>query len=240
MSDASKSRSIGAPRLALMVLVPLATAMAIYALRGAISLERAVEWETQLRAWRDQAPVATYAAAFVLYVLVTALSLPFALVMTLAYAWLFSFWPAVLLLSFASTAGATLAFLLSRYLIGDWIQRRYAERLATLNAWFAEQGPLFLFWLRLVPTVPFFVVNLVMGLTAIPTHTFWWVSQIGMLPGTCVYCYAGASVPSLRVLQEQGLSGILRPEVAVAFLVLGAFPWAARSLQRRWRRRGQR
>ncbi len=144
--------------------------------------------------------------------------------MTLACGWFFGFWQALLIVSLGSTAGATTAFLLTRYLLRDWVQHRFAEKLASINAAFDREGPFYLFTLRLIPAVPFFVINAVMGLTKIRVTTFWWVSQIGMLPGTMAYVYAGASVPSLDKLAKNGVGGIVTWQLLSAFVILGVLP----------------
>lgn len=160
---------------------------------------------------------------FVLYVLVTALSLPGAAVMTLAGGALFGFLPALLVVSFASTIGATLAFLVSRFLLRDWVQQRFNVRLAAINRGIEKEGAFYLFTLRLVPIFPFFVINLVMGLTPMRTITFYWVSQVGMLAGTAVYVNAGTQLG-----QIESLSGILSPGLLLSFALLGLFPLLAR------------
>ncbi len=159
------------------------------------------------------------AAYFILYVVVTALSLPGAAVMTLAGGALFGFWPALLVVSFASSLGATLAFLVSRFLLRDWVQARFGERLKAVNEGVAREGAFYLFSLRLVPLFPFFVINLVLGLTPMPTRTFYWVSQVGMLAGTAVYVNAGTQLGQIN-----SLSGILSPGLLVSFVLLGLFP----------------
>jgi uncharacterized membrane protein YdjX (TVP38/TMEM64 family) len=156
---------------------------------------------------------------FVCYVLMAALSLPGATVMGLAGGAVFGFWVATLAVSFASSLGATLAFLLSRHLFGDLVQRRFGDRLAAVNEGVARDGAWYLFTLRLIPVFPFFVINLVMGLTPMPTRTFYWVSQLGMLGGTMVYVNAGKELGSLT-----SLSGILSPSLILAFALLGLFP----------------
>ncbi|MGE4579832.1 MAG: dihydrolipoyl dehydrogenase [Desulfuromonadales bacterium] len=160
---------------------------------------------------------------FVFYVIVIALSLPGAAVMTLAGGALFSFLPAVIVVSFASTIGSTLAFLVSRFLLRDWVQARFRERLKTVNAGIERDGHFYLFTLRLVPIFPLFMINLVMGLTPMRTLTFYWVSQLGMLPGTAVYVNAGAQLG-----QIESLGGILSPELIFSFALLGIFPLLAR------------
>ena len=160
---------------------------------------------------------------FALYVVVTALSLPGAAVMTLAGGALFGFLPALIVVSFASSIGATLAFLVSRFLLRDWVQERFRDRLKALNAGIEREGAFYLFTLRLVPVFPFFVINLVMGLTPMRTLTFYWVSQVGMLAGTAVYVNAGTQLG-----QIESLSGILSPGLLFSFILLGIFPLIAR------------
>lgn len=156
---------------------------------------------------------------FLCYVLMAALSLPGATVMGLAGGAVFGFWVGTLAVSFASTIGATLAFLMSRYLLRDAVQRRFGDRLAAVNDGVAREGAWYLFTLRLIPVFPFFVINLVMGLTPMPARTFYWVSQLGMLGGTMVYVNAGRELGRLK-----SLSGILSPSMLLAFALLGLFP----------------
>ena len=196
--------------------------------RDALSLDSLAASETQLRQFQQDHPVLVLGAAFLVYVAVTGLSLPGATAMTLVYAWLFGFPTTVVLVSFASTSGATVAFLLSRYVAGAAIQTAYGDRLARFNEALRREGAFYLFTLRLIPVVPFFVINVVMGLTQMRVRTFWWVSQLGMLPGTCVYVYAGASAPTLAELAEQGAAGLLKPQLLVAFVLLGIFPLAVK------------
>lgn len=177
----------------------------------------------QFMAWRLQAPVAVGAAFFALYVLVTALSLPGAAIMTLAAGALFGLLGGTVLVSFASSIGATLAFLASRYLLRDAVQRRFGARLQPINDGVASEGAFYLFTLRLVPIFPFFLINLLMGLTPIPIRTFYWVSQLGMLAGTLVYVNAGTQLARI-----EGLSEILSPGLLLSFALLGIFPLLAR------------
>jgi pyruvate/2-oxoglutarate dehydrogenase complex dihydrolipoamide dehydrogenase (E3) component/uncharacterized membrane protein YdjX (TVP38/TMEM64 family) len=160
---------------------------------------------------------------FALYVVVTALSLPGAAVMTLAGGALFGFLPALIVVSFASSIGATLAFLVSRFLLRDWVQARFRDRLKALNTGIEREGAFYLFTLRLVPVFPYFVINLVMGLTPMRTLIFYWVSQVGMLAGTAVYVNAGTQLGQL-----ESLSGILSPGLLFSFILLGIFPLIAR------------
>jgi len=165
----------------------------------------------------------TLGAYFLVYIVVTALSLPGAAVMTLAGGALFGFLPALVVVSFASTIGATLAFLVSRFLLRDWVQRKFSNRLRAINAGIEKEGGFYLFTLRLVPLFPFFVINLVMGLTPMRVWTYYWVSQVGMLAGTMVYVNAGTQLG-----QIESLGGILSPGLLFSFVLLGVFPLVAR------------
>ncbi len=165
----------------------------------------------------------TIAIYFVLYVVVTALSLPGAAVMTLAGGALLGFWPALVTVSFASTIGATLAFLVSRFLLRDWVQGKFGDKLKAINEGVEQEGSFYLFTLRLVPLFPFFVINLVMGLTPMRPLTYYWVSQVGMLAGTAVYVNAGTQLG-----QIESASGILSPGILVSFVLLGIFPLLAK------------
>ncbi|AJE21527.1 FAD-dependent oxidoreductase [Azotobacter chroococcum] len=160
---------------------------------------------------------------FLIYVLVTALSLPGAALMTLVGGALFGLLGGTLLVSFASTLGATLAMLISRFLLRDWVQARFSQRLAGIDQGIAREGAAYLFALRLVPVFPFFLINLAMGLTKLPARTFWWVSQLGMLPGTLVYVNAGRELGQL-----DSLAGILSPGLLGAFVLLGLLPLLSR------------
>ena len=193
-----------------------------------LQLDYLATQENQLRDFQEQYPVLVFGAAFLVYVTVTGLSLPGAAPLTLLYGWYFGFAPTLVLVSFASTAGATISFLTSRYLLRASVEQKFGDRLQTFNKHLENEGAFYLFTLRLIPVVPFFVINLVMGLTPLSTRTYWWVSQLGMLPGTAVYVYAGSSVPNLSRLADQGAAAVLSPQqffqLFVAFALLGVFP----------------
>ncbi len=165
----------------------------------------------------------TIGAFFAFYVAVTGLSLPGAAVMTLVAGALFGLLWGVVIVSFASTLGATLAFLVSRFLLRDWVQSKFGDRLGPFNRGVKKDGAFYLFALRLVPAVPFFVINLVMGLTPIRTLVFYLVSQVGMLPGTIVYVYAGTQLAEI-----ESLGGIFSADIIGAFVLLAIFPFLAR------------
>ena len=210
-------------RVALLVVV--ASLIAVFVRnREALSFDALIAQQAALQRAVVEQPALVLGSAFVLYVVVTGLSLPGAAALSLAYGWLFGFWRGLVLISFASTAGATVAFLMSRFLFRDAIQARFGDRLQAFNEALAREGAFYLFTLRLIPQVPFFIVNLLMGLTPIRAATFWWVSQLGMLPGTCVYIYAGASVSSLETLRDKGVSGLVTWQLLLAFTLLGLFP----------------
>lgn len=169
---------------------------------------------------------------FVVYVLLTAFSIPGATVVTLLGAALFGFWLSLLLASFASTIGATLAFLSSRFLLRDWVQAQFADKLQTINQGIERDGAFYLLSLRLIPIFPFFLINLVMGLTPISTWRYYWVSQLGMLPGTAVYLNAGTQLAEISSLGE-----IVSLPVLASFVLLGVFPivvkWLMDKVQQR-------
>lgn len=153
------------------------------------------------------------------YILVTALSLPGAAVLTLAGGGLFGVFIGTIVVSFASTIGATLACLTARFLLRDWVQNKFGAKLSIMNEGIEKEGAFYLFTLRLIPVFPFFVINLLMGLTRLPIVTFFWVSQIGMLAGTIVFVNAGKEIS-----QIDSLSGILSPGLILSFVALGLFP----------------
>ena len=170
-----------------------------------------------------RAPV--IAGYMTVYILVTSLSLPGAAVMTLAGGALFGLLIGTVLVSFASTIGATLACLVSRFILRDWVQGKFGDKLKTVNKGFEKEGSFFLFTLRLIPVFPFWLINLAMGLTKMPLRTFFWVSQIGMLTGTIVYVNAGKELAKI-----ESLAGILSPTLIFSFVLLGLFPILAKKI----------
>ncbi|MDC5848118.1 TVP38/TMEM64 family protein [Vibrio europaeus] len=188
-----------------------------------LTLDNAKAQQAELAAFiADNFSIAA-ASYFIAYVAITAFSIPGAAVVTLLGAALFGFWTSLLLVSFASTIGATLAFLSSRYLLRDWVQSKFGEKLNAINQGVEKDGAFYLFSLRLIPVFPFFLINLLMGLTPIATARFYLVSQLGMLPGTAVYLNAGT-----QLAQIDSLSGIVSPTVLASFALLGLFPVIAK------------
>ncbi|WP_300181633.1 TVP38/TMEM64 family protein [uncultured Aliivibrio sp.] len=159
---------------------------------------------------------ATY---FLAYVVVTALSIPGAAVVTLLGAALFGFWWSLLLVSFASSIGATIAFLSSRYLLREWVDSKFKDKLVPINQGVEKDGAFYLLTLRLIPVFPFFVINLLMGLTSLSVSRFYLFSQLGMLPGTMVYLNAGTQLSEIT-----SLSGLISPQILGSLALLGVFP----------------
>ncbi len=190
-----------------------------------LTLEGMKSGMSQFEDWRTAHPLLVGGGFLLLYVLVTALSLPGAAVMTLAAGALFGLLWGTVIVSFASSIGATLAFLVSRYLLRDTVQKRFGDRLKSINEGIEKEGAFYLFTLRLVPVFPFFLINLLMGLTPIRATTFYWVSQLGMLAGTLVYVNAGT-----QLAQLDSLAGILSPGLLISFALLGLFPLIAKKL----------
>ncbi|MBB1438187.1 FAD-dependent oxidoreductase [Shewanella sp. SG41-4] len=174
---------------------------------------------------REESPLLVIGGFFLLYVAVTALSLPGAAILTIASGALFGIVEGLIIASFASSIGATMAFLVSRYLLRDSIKQRFPERLAAIDAGIEKEGGFYLFTLRLVPIFPFFLINMLMGVTAFKSWTFYWVSQVGMFLGTFVYVNAGT-----QLAQIDSLSNILSLNLILSFALLGLFPLIAKAI----------
>jgi len=209
----------------LIVIGVLGAVVAFFALglQHQFTLDALKARQHALEGFRQAHPWLLAGAFFLIYVVFTALSLPAATLLTLAAGAVFGLLEGMLLVSFASSIGATLAFLASRFVFRDAVQQRFGKRLQAIDKGMQREGALYLFTLRLVPVIPFFVVNLLMGLTASPARTFYWVSQVGMLAATLVFVNAGTQLASL-----QSLSGILSPRIIGSFVLLGVFPLLAR------------
>lgn len=207
------------------IIALLIAAFFAFDLQQYFSLDFIKEKQQAFNAYYQENTVLTLVIFFVVYVLMAALSLPGAAIMTVLAGALFGLIPGVILVSLASTLGATLAFLVARYLFRDTLQARYADKLQVINDGVEKEGPLYLFAMRLVPLFPFFLVNILMGFTKIKTTTFAWVSQIGMLAGTAVFVYAGT-----QLAQIDSLSSILSPGLLIAFGLLGVFPVIAKKV----------
>jgi pyruvate/2-oxoglutarate dehydrogenase complex dihydrolipoamide dehydrogenase (E3) component/uncharacterized membrane protein YdjX (TVP38/TMEM64 family) len=230
-------------RARLLVVATVALAVVVFFAAGGqryFSFEYVKGQQAAIEGWYQANPWRTALGFFALYVAVTGLSLPGAALMTLLVGAIFGLLWGTVIVSFASTIGATLAFLLSRFVLRDWVQQRFQGQLAGINRGVEREGAFYLFTLRLIPAVPFFAINLAMGLTPMRAWTFFWVSQLGMLAGTVVYVNAGTQLARI-----ESLRGILSWQLIGAFLLLGLFPlvakWViegikARKVYARWKR----
>lgn len=208
----------------IFALIAVAVVILVFVLREqSLDLEMLRRQLEVIGAKRDAHPLVFAAVFFAVYVSVAALSLPIAVWLTLAGGALFGFWWGLLIVSFASTIGATLAFLAARFLLRDWVRGKLGARAEAIEAGLRRDGAFYLFTLRMIPAIPFFAVNLLMGLTPVTVLTFYVVSQLGMLAGTAVYVNAGTQLAAL-----DSLAGILSPQLLLSFALLGVFPWLAR------------
>ena len=217
-----------------MLLAMVITAIALFFwldLSRFLSLEALQARQQDLAAFVADEQLLAVGGFFLIYVAVTALSIPGAAIMTLAAGAVFGLMVGTILVSFASSIGATLAFLLSRFLLQDYVEQKFAATAEKINGGIDAEGAYYLFSLRLVPLFPFFVINLAMGLTRLRAHTFYWVSQLGMLAGTVVYVNAGTQLG-----QIQSTGDILSPGLLGSFALLGIFPLLAKKTMELLRR----
>lgn len=213
-------------RLLLVLVIGLVvTAFFLSGAHEVMTLDNLKAEQARFQAWLASDPVTVIGAFFAIYVIMAALSLPGATLLTVLGGALFGLGWGLLIISFASTLGATLAALIGRTLLRTPLERRFAVQLERINAGMRREGAFYLFTLRLIPIFPFFVINLVMGLTRMRLWTFYWVSQLGMLPGTAVFVNAGRELGDL-----ESLSGILSPGLIASFALIGLFPWVARAV----------
>ena len=206
-----------------VILVSLIAAFFIFDLQQYLSLEYLKSQKDALNELYSQRPILIIGAYFIIYVAFTALALPAAAILTLAGGAIFGFWTGLVIVSFASTIGATLAFVFTRFLFHDAVQAKFGELLETVNAGIEKEGAFYVFGLRLVPLFPFFVVNSILALTKLKTFTFYWASQLGMLAGTAVFVNAGT-----QLAQIDSLDGILNIKLIASFVLLGVFPIVAK------------
>jgi uncharacterized membrane protein YdjX (TVP38/TMEM64 family) len=208
-----------------LVLLGAIVAYFVFDLGQILSLENFKASQANIVAAKDANPVLYISGFFLLYVAVTGLSIPGAAIMTLIAGALFGVLIGTIIVSFASTMGATLAFLSARFVLRDWVQGKFGERLRAIDEGLEKDGAFYLFTLRLIPVFPFFVINLLMGLTRIKTRTFFWVSQLGMLPATIVFVNAGTQISRI-----ESTAGLLSPMLIASFVALALFPWAAKAI----------
>ena len=226
--DSGKVKKIGI----VGVIIILIALFQIFDLSQYLSLEYLKSSRESLARLYAENTFAVIAAYFCIYILVTSLSLPGAAVMTLAGGAVFGLVIGTIVVSFASTIGASLACIVSRYLLQDWVQSRFGEKLATINEGLEKEGAFYLFTMRLIPAFPFFLINLAMGLSKLPVRTFYWVSQLGMLPGTIVYVNAGKELGKI-----DSLGSILSPSLLISFALLGLLPITLKKLIALYRRK---
>jgi len=208
-----------------LIIVGIIAAFKIFNLGDYLSLSYIKESQQNFQELYSQNRLAVIAGYMGIYILVAALSLPGAAVMTLAGGAMFGLLVGVVVVSFASTIGATLACFVARFVLRDWVQTKVGDKLKTVNQGVEKEGAFYLFTLRLIPVFPFWLINLGMGLTKMPLKTFYWVSQIGMLAGTVVFVNAGKELGKI-----DSLSGILSPTLIGSFVLLGLFPIITKKL----------
>jgi uncharacterized membrane protein YdjX (TVP38/TMEM64 family) len=209
----------------LAVVIAVIAAFRVFHLADYFTLAYIKESQKKFELLYGEHRLTVIAVYMFIYILVTSLSLPGAVVMTLAGGALFGLLTGTVVISFASTIGATLACAVSRFILRDWVQGKFGDKLKTVNEGVEREGAFYLFTLRLIPVFPFWLINLVFGLTKMPLKTFYWVSQIGMLPGTLVFVNAGRELAKI-----DSLSGILSPGLIISFVLLGLFPITAKKL----------
>jgi len=219
-------------KILITVLLIFVALFFVFDLQQWLSLAQLKQSQAQLSVWQQQSPWLLALIFFTVYVFVTALSLPGAAILTLAAGAIFGLVTGTVIVSFASSIGATLAFLTSRYVLRSSVQQRFGKQLTGVNEGMVRDGAFYLFTLRLVPVFPFFLINLLMGLTSLKTRTFYWVSQVGMLAGTVVYVNAGTQLAKI-----ESLSGILSPALLMSFVLLGVFPLLAKRIVAQFQRR---
>ena len=208
------------------ILILCLVALCFYlGLPGYLTLDNLRQSQDKFQRFYALHPVLSIAVFVGIYIPVLALNIPGAVILGLAAGALFGTITGTVVVSFASSAGATLGCAASRYLLRDWVQNKFGARLERVNRGIAREGAYYLFSMRLIPAIPFFAVNLIMGLTPMRLTTFYWVSQLGMLPGTAVFVNAGSQIARI-----DSLSAIISGKLAVSLALLGLFPIAARRL----------
>lgn len=219
------NRTIMKKIIIIAVILCVIIAFKVFGLDKYLTLSYIKESQARFETIYAENPVRVISTYAIIYVLVTSLSLPGAAVLTITGGALFGLLAGTVVVSFASTIGATLACIVSRFLLRDWVQSKFGERIKKVNDGVDQEGPFYLFTVRLMPVFPFWMVNILLGLTKMPLRTFYWVSQVGMLPGTVVYVNAGK-----ELAQIESLRGILSPGLIISFVLLGIFPITTKKL----------
>ena len=217
------------------LVVAVAIVIAIYpSVAGHFNLRALAEREEEIRAGQTAQPLLFLAVAFLAYTLAVAIGIPGSSALSVVIGWLFGFWVGLPLVSFAATLGALITFLVARYCLRGLIERRFAGPLKKFEARFGGDCPSCLFSLRLIPGVPNLITNILPSFTAMRASTFWWVSQLGMLPGTITFVYIGSNLPNLIVIVEKGASSLISPGLVVGFVALGLTPLIIRIVSGRF------
>ncbi|MEW6418899.1 MAG: TVP38/TMEM64 family protein [Nitrospirota bacterium] len=216
----------------LLIVISLIVVFKVFNLDQYLTLKYLKESLDKFNALYEKHRVLVIAGYFLIYVLTTSLSLPGASPLGMAGGALFGFWIATLIVSFASTIGATIACFVSRFLLRDWVQGKFSDKIVKVNEGIEKEGAFYLFTLRLIPLFPFWMINLVMGLTKMSLLKFYWVSQVGMLPGTMVYVNAGKELAKI-----ESVKGIFSPSLIISFALIGIFPIAVKKLITFYRRK---
>lgn len=211
--------------LVLAVLAALAASFYAFGLDRYLTLSHLKESLAGVQGFYAGSPFYAISAYMAVYIAVSSLSLPGAAVMGVAGGSLFGLWTGTLVVSFSSSIGATLACLVSRFLLRGFVERRFGGIVERINGGLRREGAFYLFAMRLIPVIPYFAINLVMGLTKMRLFTFYWVSQVGMLAGTMVYVNAGKEIAKI-----ESVSGIFSPRLIVSFALIGIFPIAAKKI----------
>lgn len=201
--------------------------------RSYLGLEKIASAESALRELYRNKPVLFVSVAFFIYVVATGLSLPISTLLSLIYAWLMG-WAAIPVLNLASTCGATLAFLSSRFVFHDWVQQRFADRLVAINRGFERDGAFYIIAIRMIAVFPYFVVNLVLGLVPVRTWTYFWATMVGMLPLNCAFVYLGMQIPTADEFVRNGASSLLSGQLLAGVALIGVLPLILRAIWRQW------
>jgi uncharacterized membrane protein YdjX (TVP38/TMEM64 family) len=218
----------------LFLVVALVVATACFYFRGEL-LDAAVDSAERLRAWSRSHPIAAPLLLFAAFVVTNSLSIPSVITLSVLGGWMFGVWEGLIVCSFGAAAGANSAFLISRFLLRDAIADRWPRLVAKADKMVVRDGAFYVLSLRLVHLVPAWLVNLVIGCTKISVGTFWWATQLGMLPAIGLYVYVGANLPSLVQLKDQGISSLITPTEIGVFIILAIIPLVLRPVIDRWR-----
>jgi uncharacterized membrane protein YdjX (TVP38/TMEM64 family) len=226
----TKSGKINGTRWLVLAGFFVVCVLVYFLFRNYLDWETLVRREQELRLFTVKRTFVAVVAAWCFYFVVAATSVPGTWIVSMFYGWLFGFLPAVLIVILAATAGATMNFWLSRYLFRAWVEQHIARRWPNFDTAFESGGGYYLLTMRLIPGIPFIVVNSLMGLTKMPTREYWWITLFGMLPGTCAFVWAGASAPRLQELSERGISSVLTWQLMLSLTVLGLLPLVLRRI----------